>query len=238
MKSNAETLRKRGYPTEEDWRRLRENPVETLRRMLSSKEAAERSAAVRTLTEHGEAKDPAFADVLLKMLCREKCLYTRLELCRALEPGGRKTAECMIPYLGRIGNNQYSALPEKPSSKKSYPLPRDIIARTLGKMEHGVLPVLLDVFWNGTESQISEAIDAVGYFLFYHPQYADHEFCGIILDTMDRFSSNNMIVWKCVTCLSAFRTGESTEKLMLLKNQSPSKTIRLEAERSLMLIET
>lgn len=238
MKSNAETLRKRGYLTEEDWRRLRENPAETLRRMLSSKEAAERSAAVRTLTEHGEAKDPALADVLLKMLCREKCLYTRLELCHALEQGGRKTAERMIQYLGRIGNNQYSDLPERPSSKKSYPLPRDIIARTLGKMGHEVLPALLDVLRGWDESKISEAIDAAGYFLFYHPQYADHESCRIILDTMDRFSSNNMIVWKCVTCLSAFHTGESAEKLMLLKNQPPSKTIRLEAERSLMLIGT
>ena len=41
----------------------------------------------------------------------------------------------MVEYLGQIGNNQHKVLPTNGFNKKSYPLPRDIIARTLAHMK-------------------------------------------------------------------------------------------------------
>lgn len=71
-----------------------------------------------------------------------------LKICNTLEKGNLKTAEQMIPYLGRIGHNQHLCLLNKVLKKSSYPLPRDIIARSLGKMDGTILPALLKVLTN------------------------------------------------------------------------------------------
>lgn len=47
------------------------------------------------------------AEELLSQLAQEKCLYTRIAICEALECGEIHTAEKMTEYLGVIGNNQH-----------------------------------------------------------------------------------------------------------------------------------
>ena len=66
-----------------------------------------------------------------------------------------------IIYLAKIGKNQYKELPSEPSRKKSYPLPRDIIARTLAKMDTSIMPFLMKVLKEDDLSKISEVIDAI-----------------------------------------------------------------------------
>ena len=58
----------------------------------------------------------------------------------------------MVEYLGQIGNNQHTVLPTNGFNKKSYPLPRDIIARTLAHMKEDILPVLMDVLKTNNHS--------------------------------------------------------------------------------------
>lgn len=74
----------------------------------------------------------------------------------------------MFEYLGKIGNNQHKVLPSNGFNKNNYPLPRDIIARTLAHMNEVILPELLDVLKSNNILAIREVIDAIGFICFYH----------------------------------------------------------------------
>ena len=71
-------------------------------------------------------------------------MYTKIAICETLQKGNEQTIALMIPYLGRIGNNQYKNIPSKPSQKKSYPLPPDIIARILSNMDSQYIPLFIE----------------------------------------------------------------------------------------------
>lgn len=182
---------------------------EELIKLLHSPNACERSAAAANLLS---AADNA-ADELLIQLAHEKCLYTKIAICESLEKGNGETAKRMSSYLGRIGNNQHRKLPEKVSAKKSFPLPRDIIARSLGRMDVSVFPVLADVLKTAPAEQIREVLDAIGFMVFYHPQLADRKNAEGILRVMDIYKEDEIIVWKSILCLSAFPLLDSEEVL-------------------------
>lgn len=153
LKSDASALRGRGMPDQADLDALRGLDCNALLAELHSASAPRRSAAVRLLAGGGQSVepsstlDPNLAETLLNALVKEKALYTRLEMCAALERGDGEVAALMAARLGSIGTNQYRELPgpDQVSKKKSFPLPRDIIARSLGRMNRVALPVLLKV---------------------------------------------------------------------------------------------
>ena len=165
MKSTETELRSRGKASKEEIAACAGLSAEELAKELHNPDPCRRTAAAYCL--HPETKGAA--ELLLEQLCRETCLYTRIAVCESLEKGSKATAEKMIPYLGRVGKNQHRSLPDKVSAKKSYPLPRDLIARTLAGMDIAVFPLLLDVLDTGDTWKISEALDAVGFMAFYHP---------------------------------------------------------------------
>lgn len=236
MKTSNEVLHKRGFFTSEDINKFQNNSDHELFQLINSPIPAERSTAIFLLSERLHIENLDFVNILLERLCIEKSLYTKLEICKALEKGNEETATLMLPYLGRIGNNQYKALPDRSSRKKSYPLPRDIIARSLGRMNTSILPVLFHELNHSNEEQISELIDAIGFMLFYNPDYIKDDYFNTVINTMDRFSENNLIVWKCITCLSSFRTQACIKKLTQINDNSQNSLISSEAERSLALI--
>lgn len=239
MKSNEEELRRRGYATKEDENLLSERIDLDLIGALHSKEAVIRTIAARKMNpiEKGQANE------LLIQLQKEKCLYTKIAICETLEKGDASTACLMIPYLGQIGGNQYKELPEVPSKKKSYPLPRDIIARSLGRMEIGALRVLLDAVQRKSTAVEQakgmdeftkirrEGIDAIGFYLFYHPEAVDEEIEDVILRILSAYSKDSITVWKMMICLSAFYLERSQK--VLQEYAVREDLIGLEARRSL-----
>lgn len=135
MKSSKEDLRRRGYIEDiniEKYTLL--NKSEVLK-LLDSKEAYERTIAIRLLSNYKGIEKLEFNKDIICRLTREKSLYTKIEIGSALENGDYETLIEMFEYLGKIGNNQYKELPKEVSKKISYPLPRDIIARTTKKMK-------------------------------------------------------------------------------------------------------
>lgn len=236
MKSSNEDLRRRGFITTEDIISFQHCSNSELILLINSQNSVERSVAINLLSHRFHTEDLNFVKILLKRLCVEKCLYTKLEICNALEKGSIKTAEQMVAYLGYIGKNQHLCLPKKVSQKKSYPLPRDIIARSLGKMNFRILPVLFNVLNTNNEVKISEAIDAIGFLLFYNPNYANKHFFQSIINTLNKYCENNVIVWKCVCCLSSFKTQDSIEALNKIITHNKNDIIKCEANRSLKLI--
>ena len=236
MKSSDEDLRKRGFITIEDINKFQKCSNTELILLINSPNSVERSVTINLLSSRLCIENLDFVNILLERLCVEKCLYTKIEICNALEKGNIKTAEQMIQYLGCIGKNQHLYLPKKSSEKTSYPLPRDIIARSLGKMNVEILPVLFNVLNGNNQEKVSEVIDAIGFMLFYNPGYTNEYLFDSIINTLNKYSGSDMILWKCVICLSSFRTQSSIETLNQVLNSNKNDTIKCEAKRSLKLI--
>lgn len=204
--------------------------------LIDSKHPPERTAAIRLLSNRLNSEDLDFVNALLKRLCIEKSLYTKIEIGKALECGGVKTAEQMIKYLGRIGRNQHKCLPQRTSLKKSYPLPRDLVARSLGKMNGEILPVLMNVLKGNDRTKVLEVIDAIGFLLFYNAEYIKKQYFEAVIDVIDKYSKDELVVWKCVRCLSAFQSQKSIDYLIHILNNNQNDIIKCEVKRSLDLI--
>ena len=226
MKSTRSQLKNRGMASPEEIAACASLPWDQLVEELRSPDPCRRTAAARCMDPNSKSA----AVLLLEQLAQEKCLYTRLAICETLEKGTEETAEKMLPWLGRIGKNQYKALPDKVSAKKSFPLPRDLIARSLARMDMAVFPLLLQLFKTGSEQQISEALDAAGFMAFYHPAHAER-----ILHLLHSHSGSEIIVWKVLLCLSAFPVPEAVRVLegYAVRDDIFGK----EAQRSLHLVE-
>lgn len=232
MKSSEHDLQKRGYAAQSDIEQLQHTPQEQLLELLRCDNAVVRTSAAANL----DSVNNQAADALLNRLAVEKCLYTKIAICKSLERGNRDTAEKMTHYLGKIGNNQHRHAPGNVSAKKSFPLPRDIIARALGNMDVAVFPVLLEALRSDEVATVSEALDAVGYMAFYNPSVATLTSAQVIFDVMNRWSDNELLLWKAVLCLSAFPLQES--KHMLNKFAHADTVLGREAARSLKLLES
>lgn len=209
---------------------LAQLPQKQLIKLLHSNCAITKTSAAYNLSPIG----PSVANELLKQLSVEKCLYTKIAICKSLEQGNIDTAEQMIKYLGIIGNNQHKKLPDRVSAKKSFPLPRDIIARSLSKMDVSIFPLLLEVLNSGSETQIREVLDAVGFMAFYNCKLANKKTAKEIYKIIEKHKGNDLIIWKSILCLSAFPLPKSVELLTAFSHQT--NIFGKEANRSLKLI--
>ena len=142
MKSSNEQLKNRGYATIEDIDKYVDLNENELLALLKSKEPHKRTVAIKLLSNKIQS-DNDMINLFCNMLLHENKLYTKIELCNALSKASVESAKIMVNYLGIIGENQYKELPDKKFNKKSYPLPRDIVARTLAHMGVDVLPELI-----------------------------------------------------------------------------------------------
>lgn len=236
MKSSEIALKRRGYINNIDLNQYNKMSIDELYKLGNSKHAFERTISIKFLSKKLDIHNEYFIDYLLEKLAQEKALYTKLEICKVLENGNENTCKILINYLGKIGNNQYKALPDSVSKKISYPLPHDIIARILGRMSKNYINIIMGILENDDILKIYEAIDAIGYMIFYNQELSNFENFKTIKKLLEKYKNNDIIVWKIVICLSAFNLEESKEYLKTLKNKYQNKTILLEIERSLKIV--
>lgn len=234
--SSAAQLRDRGRCGEDDIDRLRGLSGQELIDLLDSAEPAVRSAAVISLRSVMPRDDAGFANLLLRKLSEEKALYTRLAICDTLAAGGTETARIMCAWLGKIGNNQHR-MPGRVSAKKNYPLARDIVARTLGRMNPVVFGVLTGQFSTAGPQALTELIDAFGYMVFYNPVLATPENFQYITDIYFENQRDELLVWKVATCCSAFGLPESWGLLREMAGATLNRIIKEETGRSLRILE-
>ncbi|GAA4657263.1 HEAT repeat domain-containing protein [Arthrobacter cryoconiti] len=236
MKSQSSQLLARGFLSEEDLARFRSQPAKNLMRLLESDDAVERTAAVRILALTPGA-DESLQRLFVERLSRETKLYTKIELCAALQTGGATSARLLLPLLGKIGNNQHKRPSREAFKKSSYPLPRDIVARILGRMDPHVLPTLLACIRDGAREEVVEVIDAVGFMCSY-ASVAPAQKITALHTLIDCFRSNvndELTRWKIARALESFNHPESLALLTEITNDSPVLEIRQEAQRSLVL---
>ncbi|MDQ0359940.1 hypothetical protein [Breznakia pachnodae] len=163
LRSSDEELSRRGYIDHLDISEYQDDFYSNVT-LLNDKDAVNRSIAARKLSTYINEKDTI--QQLLTRLLIEKALYTKLEICNSLSKADKDGVTQMLPYLGIIPNKQYTSLPDRGSKKKSFPLSRDIIARTIGRMDITVLITLLNAYNDCTLIQKRELLDAIGYLIF------------------------------------------------------------------------
>lgn len=226
MKSNSEQLKNRGFVDEEVISQFKYTSREELLVLLESKLATKRTIAAKLLTKY---KDNITLDRLVKALLNEKKLYTKIALSEAIAIFGKSGAQSLVPYLGSVGKNQHKELPEKPFKKKNYPLPRDIIARTICKIGNPALDDLRLGLHSGKREQILEAIDAIGFISYYENERTCFE---DIVGLFEKYEADSLVIWKLIRALQAFPNKRSVGILKTYEN-SHIEQLRWEAQRSL-----
>ena len=229
MKTSKEQLINRGYL---DNQQVFDDINQALI-YLDDHQAVNRSKAINTLLTKNYSPD-LLIDQLIVLLTKEKALYTKIYLCQYLSHVSIKGIEALIPYLGKIGNNQYHQLPDSISLKKSYPLPRDIVARTLGKCDKRYLSHLLKQVNYPDNTVVYELIDAIGYLLFSNQEYDNQETYQCLKTVFDRHKDDELMVFKVVTSLSM--CNQATKLLEFIKSYHYSNIINQNVERSIKII--
>ncbi|MDR2009706.1 MAG: hypothetical protein LBQ22_04415 [Bacteroidales bacterium] len=135
----------------------------------------------------------------------------------------------LINELGQIGKNQYKSIPQKPFLKKSYPLPRDIAARTLAGIGQPAFMPLVNILDDDNKIRLSEAIDALGHICFYNKNF---NIFPELRKCFDDNINNGLICWKLIRAMSGI--PESSEFLKeLSENSDINALLKPEIKRSL-----
>lgn len=227
MKSKKEQLESRGFipdQFEADYRHL---DFAAIKELLYSPIPCDRTLAARLI------KDKA-PDASILLLCEafgnEKKLYTKLEICSSLVHFGDQSIKPLIKLLGKIGNNQHKEVPKTIFKKNSYPLPRDIAARTLIRFGKNALPALLTFIRNADNKALSEAIDAIGFINYY--DYSSEVF-PVLKTCFLQNTDNELITFKIIRAFSS--CPESISFLNEVKGTFQNQRLVNETERSLKL---
>jgi hypothetical protein len=226
MKSNEEQLRNRGYIEDKELEQYSHLTRLQLIELLQSNIASERTIGARLLVRY---KDIEVIKILISMLISEKKLYTKIALSESIGMYGKEASEILIEYLGKVGNNQHKSLPSKPFKKKNYPLPRDIIARTICKIGKPALNPLRRCLHNGEYTQILEAIDAIGFISYYEE---DTTSLDDVIQLFAKYKDDSLMIWKLLRSLQAFKNEKVLEILKLYTTSSVEQH-KWEAKRSL-----
>jgi len=197
--------------------------------LLQSKLSTERTIGATLL---GQRKAKEFVERLCEALTSEKALYSKIAICEALISIGKESVEPLSLLLGRIGNNQEIKLPEKYFEKKSYPLTRDIVARTLIRIGESAVDKLIELSTTKDNYLLSQIIDTLGGLLHETKDVKILERLKMILEENQH---DDFLLWKTIRALSATESEEVTLIILpFLKHSQPA--IRWETIRTLGLI--
>ena len=113
--------------------------------------------------------------------------------------------------------------------KKSYPLPRDIVARILSNIGIEALSELKTCLQSDNRDAILEGVDAVGFITFYNT----NDLClDDLFNLTQKYKKDDLMMWKLLRCLQSFESKKSREILTDYLNSS-IKQLSWEARRSI-----
>lgn len=226
MKSSNKQLVSRGYASLTELEHFSNKSTAEILALLQSNNPSQRSTAAKVLASC-EALETV--DALIVALKKERKLYSKIAISEALGSMGETAAVKLVSLLGEIGSNQYHQLPDKPFLKKNYPLPRDIVARTLIKIGVPALLHLIEVLHQNNQTRILEAIDAIGCISFYS---GNSDAKNDLLNLLQQ-SEDPLVIWKILRALQAFPSFKVENTLKIFCQSTNLPQHRWEAERSL-----
>jgi len=228
-KSSATALDSRGIDDSRLIEEYHKLDFTILKEKLKSPSPAERTAAARVLSNH---KTDECALILSQALIRETKLYSKISISESLGSLGIISLKYLLPLLGKIGTNQHKTIPEEKFRKKSFPLPRDIVSRTITKIGEDALAPLEEFIMSENDSAVSEALDAYGFIIFYGGNKRDSSFLLRIYGK----TQNLLIKWKIIRALESFADNETVNILENVLKDQTCIILHKEAERSLTQI--
>ncbi len=184
--------------------------TEHLIEMLDTDSPQKRTIAATIL---GNRRDEKGILPLCTALKEEKALYSRIAMSEALGKMGEAAVPPLIKLLGKIGTNQEVKLPKKYFNKKSFPLARDMAARTIIKIGNPATPYLIKIVEEQDDYIVQQAIDALGGIA---AKTCDKSALPVLINGLEIHSDNKITFWKIVRSLSGFKY--STEALLPLLN--------------------
>lgn len=189
---------KRGQVATAEIRQYEAASVAELGSLLNSAEPKKRTIAATLI---GNKKILEMIPRLCQAISQEKSLYPRIAISEALSKMGEPAVIPLISLLGKIGANQEKALPAKYFAKKSFPLARDLAARTLVKIGTPAIPYLIAKMTTGTQFEIQQTLDAIGGIA---SRTNDLRPLPVLLQALTN-STNDITTWKIVRALGAFK---------------------------------
>lgn len=226
--------KKRGEISKDDINPYIDFSTQELIEMLESHDPKNRTIAATIL---GNKKDKDAVESICNALKREKALYSRIAMSEALGKIGEPAVVPVANLLGQIGNNQEKTLPGKYFNKKSYPLVRDMAARTLIKIGNPATIYIIQVLDKNPDIFIKQqAIDALGGIA---AKTGDYRGLKVIIEYFDIYAydpknNDRLTIWKLIRCLSAFKDSpEAAKRLLHVLNYFLDPPLIWEAARSL-----
>ncbi|MDG5814675.1 hypothetical protein QA601_06285 [Chitinispirillales bacterium ANBcel5] len=201
---------------------------DTLIKMLYSSVAAKRTIASKLLSECGTERS---VKALCDRLWVEKKLYTRIAVCESLVTLQDSAYPYLLEMLSTIGNNQQKEIPQKGFLKTSYPLPRDLAARTLCRFDKQYLGRFIDFAYQlQSLLALEQLIDVIGHMVYSHRVKMDsRKIIGLY-----SIHQTEMVKYKVIRSLSGLHDLGAKE--FLYKNlNDPNRGIQFETVRSLIL---
>lgn len=229
MTDLADKRRVRGEVTQTDIAQYSAVKEDELLGILQNTDPVGRSCAAIHLQKHSSSN---VARQLCLRLAVEKSLYTKIEICNTLAAMGNFSVPLLIDLLGKIGKNQEKELQKTGFYKKSYPLPRDIAARTL--CQCGLIALeALEQFVQSSDDipALTEALDAYGHIVHTEKTASSTSALQMLYA---RHSDNELLTYKVARCLSAVKSDWATSFLFDLL-LSDNIALRLQSLRSLLL---
>ena len=225
-----EAREKRGEASESELKKYSGYSEEELIELLSSKLPVERTAAAVLL---GNRKSIPAVNPLCKQLATEKALYSKIAISETLGKIGEPAVLPLIGLLGKIGRNRHIEVPEGEFKKKSYPLSRDIAARTITKIGLPAIKYLEEVILTGKREVITEALDAYGWIVFYNGGVSEK----VIIEAFNKYVEDELLSWKTIRAMQAFNSPKIIDILRDAVSNSNVPARKTEALRSLKQIE-
>ncbi|WP_156095952.1 HEAT repeat domain-containing protein [Methanobacterium sp. SMA-27] len=207
-------LKRRGQISPEDLKAYAEFSTEHLIKMLDDSNPQKRTIDATIL---GNKRDSKSIRNLCASLKKENALYPRIAMSEALGKMGEASVPPLIKLLGQIGKNQEVELPKKYFNKRSFPLARDMAARTIIKIGKPATPYLIKVMEEQDDFIMQQAIDAIGGIA---AKTDDKSALSVMIDGLEIHSDNKISLWKIIRALSGFKHNEEalTPLVSILKS--------------------
>ena len=197
--------------------------------LLHSTLAIERTCAAVLLAD---SQDSVVVDFLCQRLLIEKKLYTKIALCESLISHGALSIAPLVKLLGRVGDNQETSIPVTGFYKISYPLPRDIAARTICRLGSIAIAPLEGFMDTASDLRsIAQALDAYGHIIY--TLHLEHPI-AFLHRLYDRHADHPILKYKIARCLCGFR-DEYSRSILFNLLQTGEAGYQLIALRSLLL---
>lgn len=228
MNKLEKSRKSRGEITKTDLIPYQHLDEDGLHHLLNSDIPLQRTCAAKLLANFDTEKT---VTCLCQRLRLEKKLYSKIAITESLVKLQDKSFPFLLEMLGEIGTNQEKEIPQKGFLKKSYPLPRDIAARTLCRFGDNVFENLL-IYISSPKSvfALEQALDVIGHISYTRKTRIPSP---LFISVSEKYRTD-MVTFKIIRCL-ANASDEEGKQFLLKQVQNGAIGMVYAAARSLIL---